>query len=484
MRWMEIVVVVANIVILGWMIVQRNKTMKLLVLLSCASAVLSIAQLFGEGYRWQMVPVYGIPLMLLVYIWKLHKVSRGAEKGKNFSRVLMIVGIALYALIAAALPFVMPVFTFEAPTGPYAIGTATYHWVDSNREEIYTKDSGDHRELMVQLWYPTDQGGRGKPVSYLPDSERYRKAICKEFGLPDFVLSYMDLVKTHAIADMPVASAEKAYPVVIFSPSNGGTRFQNTFQAEELASHGYIVVGVEHTYHSLATAFPDGRIIGFYRMNMLNFQVMDQDMKQVIVKDIQFVLDEIEQLNRNDVSGRLTGKFDLNRIGMMGHSLGGAATTQMLLQDDRVKAGINMDGTFFGDVPKMGIKKPFMLMSSEDSEKSENEQPKQEQLDKYGFTRQQFDQIVMEGTARKKNALANGGYHVTLQHTVHYSYSDFYLYSPIVQWMDGVDPRRAHRIINDYTLAFFDQYLKGNPSPLLNAKANKDTRVLFKHYEE
>jgi hypothetical protein len=44
------------------------------------------------------------------------------------------------------------VFRFPRPSGPYAIGTVSYHWVDGARPEVFTADPNDHRDLMVQVW--------------------------------------------------------------------------------------------------------------------------------------------------------------------------------------------------------------------------------------------------------------------------------------------------------------------------------------------
>ncbi|WP_163858592.1 alpha/beta hydrolase family protein [Paenibacillus elgii] len=471
MRLLEMMNEIVNLGLLGWLIVKTNKQQKALVILAWVSTALSTIQPVVEGFRWQMVPTYLITVFVWLYL--LRRSFPAGERKPQTKRARMTLGFlaAIYALIMLLLPMMMPVFTFPKPTGSYAVGTITYDWTDPNRKETYTEASYDRRELMVQVWYPAKENSGGSVAPYLPPG--FRSALSREFGLPEFVLSYLDLVKTNSIIQAPLSDAEASYPVVLFSASNGGTRFQNTFQVEGLASRGYIVVGIEHTHHTIATVFSDGHVTGFQRMNLLDFSVMGREVNQVLVKDAQFVLDQVGRLNVNDPSGRFTGKIDMNRIGMMGHSLGGAVTVQMMLHDDRVKAGINMDGTMFGDeIPGSGLNKPFMLMSSASSVAAETEEPNARDLAKYGMTLERFDKITGESLRRKNNALAGGGYLFTLGHTVHYSYSDFYLYSPLVRWMDGTKPRTAHRMINEYTVAFFDRYLKGMPSPLLDSPVN------------
>ena len=84
-----------------------------------------------------------------------------------------------------------------------------------------------------------------------------------------------------------------------------------------------------------------------------------------------FVLNQIEKLNQSDKDNRFTGRMDTSRIGMFGHSYGGATVAQVLVEDSRVKATINMDGTLYGEnVPKSRVGKPFLIMNAETSDDS------------------------------------------------------------------------------------------------------------------
>ena len=105
------------------------------------------------------------------------------------------------------------------------------------------------REIMVQIWYPA-----------IPDHQplaSYRRR--RETTL---LSSYMAVLKTHSYKDAAVATNGAPFPVLLFNPAWAGHRTQNTYQVEDLASHGFIVVGVDHTYNSGPVAFPDGRVIG------------------------------------------------------------------------------------------------------------------------------------------------------------------------------------------------------------------------------
>lgn len=478
MRLLELLAYLTNVGLLLWIVFKPDWHTKRYMVVSLAfSTLLTLLQPLVEGYRWQMVATY----LLTLFLWGI--VGKGRAKAQTAKQMkyhrsgwkkALLGGLAvIYALIAGIPPVFLPVFSFEALTGSYAVGTVTYRWVDPKRGEVYTDNPSDHRELMVQVWYPSPEGEQGKKNSYVPYLPQFSQEISKQYGIPAFLLSYLHLVQTHSIEQSKLSEAVPKYPIVLFSPGVGGTRFQNMFQVEELASHGYIVVGIEHPYHSVATVFPDGHATGLSKMNLLDLSASDKMISEVIVKDIQFVLDQIESLDRNDSTGRFKGRIDLERIGVMGHSIGGAAAAQMLLLDPRVKAGINMDGTFFGEpIPKSGFKKPFMLMKSETPAATETEkQPPQEILDKYGFTLEEFNNITKDIETRKQNSLAGGGYALMIRHTQHLSYSDFYMYSPLLQWMNGTNPKHEHQIINAYTVAFFDQFLQNKPSSLLHGTA-------------
>lgn len=155
-------------------------------------------------------------------------------------------------------------------------------------------------------------------------------------------------------------------------------------------------------------------------------------------EDVAFVLDQVERLNQRDEAHLFTGKIDTSRIGMFGHSYGGATATQMLAEDSRIKAAINMDGTLYGSVfPEPGIGKPFLLMSTDNSEESDED----------------FDEDSQEVKGRDKRALAGGGTSMVIPHTNHMSFTDFSLFAPLLR-STGENPRQVHRIINEFSLAF------------------------------
>jgi predicted dienelactone hydrolase len=115
-------------------------------------------QVLVEGYRWQMIPAYALSGLLFL-VWLLQTiVPAGTALGGGLDNRLaagLAIGLGVLGLaVSIVLPIVLPVFRLPPPTGPYAIGTLTYHWVDAHRGEVFSADPNDQRELMVQIWYP------------------------------------------------------------------------------------------------------------------------------------------------------------------------------------------------------------------------------------------------------------------------------------------------------------------------------------------
>jgi predicted dienelactone hydrolase len=152
--------------------------------------------------------------------------------------------------------------------------------------------------------------------------------------------------------------------------------------AEDLASHGYVVVGFDAPYRTSIVVFPDGRLMTRLPENnpenCLGMTSVEQArcMNRLLVAwtaDIGFVLDRLELLNRSDASGKFTGRLDMTRVGVFGHSFGGAAALEFCHEDHRCKAGIDLDGAPHGSVIQAGVDRPFMFLLSDHSRESDPE---------------------------------------------------------------------------------------------------------------
>ncbi|AKG34189.1 alpha/beta hydrolase family protein [Paenibacillus durus] len=470
MRLFEILLIVLNLFFLTLLAFGRLRSKRSAALAAAVSLTAISLHLALEGYRFQMWPAYVISAVLAIHA--AVRFSRGSSsvqppvKRSKLRRTGITAFLLVYSLLTALPPFALPVPSFEKPTGSYNVGTVQYHWIDPSRKETYENVPGNNRALNVQIWYPADHTEGVPAAPYVADLPVIAEALGKQYGIPKQLFSYFNLAKTYAYQEPPVSKRETAYPVIVFSHGFPGGRYTNTFQTVELASHGFIVVAVEHTLSSFTTVFPGGHYIGLSpnQPKPSDIPAWDDIIDKVWLNDIRFVLDRLEDLNRRDDKKLLTGALDLSRIGMLGHSFGGANAAQALLLDQRVKAAINMDGTFFGkgDLSR-GLPRPFLLMSSDlpPQPAGASAEPTDSQLAAAGLTRELFDKQLRQIPLRKQEALRNGGKELIIPHATHLSFCDFYLWFPMMVWTNGQteDPHRTHRTINKATVAFFEEHL-------------------------
>ncbi|MEM7712965.1 MAG: serine hydrolase [Cyanobacteria bacterium P01_A01_bin.68] len=370
--------------------------------------------------------------------------------------------------------------SFPEPTGEYSVGTADYYFQDLEREEIYTEDPDDNRELTVKVWYPTEIS-EGHTAPYL--SDELSRELASGFGLSEEeLIEFNEQTSTNSIINAPVADAESDYPVLFFSHGFGTPSEFSTISAEELASQGYVVVSMNHTYDSPLTVFPDGRIVGqspvFNVQNETEFLEVARESVGVRAKDAQFVLDELEEINSG--AGLLSGKLDLDNIGFLGYSLGGATAAETLLQDDRFKAGINLDGSLLINRVDSSFHQPFMFMNSDVFGVGTPSDPLSKEL-------QEIRESFVEN-------MQNDGYQLTIDDTNHQSFSDIPIFlnqlkdagfdlGDLENFIAPIEPERATTIINDYTVAFFDKYLNNEDSPLLETDNSTYPEVTFELLE-
>jgi len=319
----------------------------------CVATLTIACHLWFEGYRWQMAPAYGLAIGLVLYecmhwLWGLHAPH------------LAGVAALVFVLAAIVLCILLPVFRLPAPTGPYRVGTQSRHIIDGSRRDSFSDDPNSGRELMIQIWYPAD------PTARKPALAPYRDR--RITALKD---AHFALVKSNSVLGAPLSPSESRYPVLLYTPSWSGIRTECTFQVEELASHGYVVVGIDHPYSSRIVGFPDGRIARRkFRGNedyssdaaVEEFVRTADQQVELRAEDARFVLDTLEHLDENDPDGLLTGRLDLARVGIFGFSLGGGTAAQACWLDRRFRAGLDMGGMIAGESAKQGTFAPFFFM--------------------------------------------------------------------------------------------------------------------------
>ena len=354
------------------------------------------------------------------------------------------------------------------PTGSYRVGRASFHRIDASRPETVTEDPKDPRQVLFHIWYPAEPtGGTLAPYidDLLPDYEIFRMSY--SFADIERVMK----TRSHAFTGVKVSRAEKRYPVLVFSHGLNRVSAHYTTFLENLASHGYVVVGVDSPFFSSALKMPDGRIIK--NESQRNQRRGAREEEAVIqAQDLIFVLDELERLNKNDTDIGLAGRFDLRHIGVFGHSRGGFTAPHACLLESRFRACLNLDGyPLTPAVMEKGIRQPYMHI---EELAPWLPPPTDEELAAAKQTRDEANKEAQAAEHQREKTfskMSSGVYLVTVKGAMHNSFSDMPFISPARYSNIEINAARAITITNAYVLAFFDRYLRGRRHALLEGNA-------------
>ncbi len=478
MRPLEALLLIANLLAFVGLLAPRLRAARWVRGAGIAAPVAAGAQVLVEGQRWQMVPAYALSVALFIaWVLQASQTPRTVRQASRLTRLATAAGAAAGLLglaVSSALPIILPVFRFREPSGPYGIGTLTYHWVDPTRVEFFTADPNDRREVVVQVWYPAMPSPSAPRAPYLPNPEVLAPAA-RFFHVPDFFFDHLKYVTTHATPFAPVADGESSYPVLVFLSGRAGYRQVNTFQVEELVSHGYIVAGVDQPYAAAGVRFPDGRVAAldprmFGPPTPGHPAFFDNGVIPFLAQDVAYALDQLAALNQADPNSLLTGRLDLGRPGLFGVSLGGTVGSEACRLEPRLRACLLMDAYMPADVVRSGLQQPAMWISR-DARTMQLEGWNQADIDETQDTMR----AVYEG-------LPGDGYLVLIPGIFHAQFTDSPLLSPFASLLGlsgPFDAQRAHCIINAYTLALFDRHVRGEPAALLDGPSDQYSEVLF-----
>ncbi|WP_326779261.1 alpha/beta hydrolase family protein [Streptomyces sp. NBC_01445] len=350
-----------------------------------------------------------------------------------------------------------------APTGPHPVGTVQLHLVDRSRPDDIA-GPGHFRELMATVWYPARDVERYPVAPWMPAGAL--QAFLADAGF-SALASRGPLTAGHVGA--PVRRSGRRLPVVVFSHGAHSHQGDHTVMVQELASHGYAAVTVAHQYDTY-TEFPDGRIA--VPLHDRQAPTLPGD----FAADLRFVLDCVEQLaagcnpdvDQKELPAGLLGSLDPRRMGAFGWSKGGTATACATLADERIRAGLSLDGPMQMNPPLAGdLDRPFMMMTAE-------------------FTRATDPEAAAFWSHLRGRRL-----NIQAQGAVHASYGDNEALFPQVAKLFGwsgqqlqdvigtLDPDQAVKIQQAYPLAFFDEHLRHRRGHLLDGPSPAFPAVTF-----
>jgi len=313
----------------------------------------------------------------------------------------------------------------RVPSGPYPVGITDRTIQDDSRRNRYRISTNSL--IPITIWYPAKRLAGQWPTVYDADPIAHDPRPNAWEDWVDRAPSF----RRHAVKDAPFAEGLAALPIVFWS--HGGSQYRNDGQewAEHVASHGYVVVAVDHTDSGLVV-YPDNTYL-FTPFTDQTGRELGVQRLQDRVRDFVVVLDELGRWNQDDAL--LAGRCDVRRVGLMGWSFGGVAAAEFCRTDDRGLAAVALDpGSYQSPLSTLGLQKPSLSMQSPNN----------------------TDQTLFS------KATANA-YWFQIQYTEHGSFNTWYwsfAYTTPDRWCE------AARTITDYTMWFLNRHLKGSTDPM------------------
>ncbi len=320
------------------------------------------------------------------------------------------------------------------PTGPHPVGATALHLVDHSRNDPWLPVD-QPRELMLTLWFPAAAPGHRRNGYLTPLESELVLRAGRVVGLPPGILS---TTRTHAYDDVPIG--DRTGPLVLLSPGFGKPRATLSGLAEELASHGYLVAGNDHTHESAATTFPDGRLATCLAGNSGREKAFWEKLVAGRAADASFVLDE------------LTRDLAPSGVAMAGHSVGGASALTAVSTDPRIQAGVNIDGSVHPELVEPGLATPFLFLGRA-AQYTRGSGPAADTWES-AWT-------LLTGWKRW----------YTVRGALHASFTDIGLLAEQAGLDAGAALPAEHvaRLTRDHVRAFLDLHLLGKPVPLLDS---------------
>jgi predicted dienelactone hydrolase/uncharacterized membrane protein SirB2 len=381
-------------------------------------SLLLISGVYWWGFRWMGLFLL-LAVLAVVSVIGIVRRPKKEKKFRVFSAALSCIGGCVLVAFCALPGILFPQVTEVAPTGAYSVDTQSVTFVDASRVDPFSK-TGESRKLTVQFWYPTG------------------------------------------------AASADTFPLVVFSHGAFGFRGSNRSTFEDLASNGYIVCSIDHSFHSFYARHADGSgtpvNLDFLKdaVNITNGAYDEKtsydkthEWLKIRTADMNFVLDEALKNESGKMPEAVSSLIDPDRIGLFGHSLGGATAAQLGRERSDVDAVAVIDGTMFGEE-----------IAFEDGHAVLNDAPYPVPLLNL-YNEEHYEEALGLGTAYENlsaGARAPEAYDVVIRGSGHLNFTDLPLFSPALARMLGtgeVDSRSCIETMNQIVLQFFDHALKG-----------------------
>ncbi|KAJ6088100.1 hypothetical protein N7499_004282 [Penicillium canescens] len=370
---------------------------------------------------------------------------------------LLLLGTACFS--AAASKIQLP-----KPSGQYNVSVTSTKLVDDSRIDPFSPDNSE-RALMVSSFAPmicdnTEYVQYMQPAVAVANDAQFASIGIQKGTFESFQIQSCS--ESHPII--------RNFPLMIFSPGLGISRLLYQATLQDVASHGYVVVSVDHPYDTNMVEFPDGKVIKGEPEKIASNPDLMRQAFETRVADLGFVLDELQKPDQHVVPRSLSGKINFDHISAAGHSFGGAATAQAMYNNPQYAGGINLDGVMFGSVVSEGFNQPFLEFSSTTTSQERNN------------TWTEF-----------LSSLAGWKRELLLKDSKHDTFTDLPLLFDNVPNAEQIRSKaqtligslageRVRTIISSYVGTTVEFYASGQQQPLLNGPSNKYPEVEYMVY--
>jgi len=475
---------------------HRGLKRRITVLATAAVVALASSTLGVMNDRWQAWPT--LLLAILLVIGQI--ISHWRKPHQSIRRIPWISGSLLMLLTAfALLPiYLFPVFALPEPEGSHPVGVRDFELTDSSRPGLMEAAQNEPRRLRVRVWYPAGcvSGLNTRPYFTEQEVIDSARSLGPNLGLPAFFFTHLGLVKTHSYLDAPPLESEEPWPVAFFSHGYSSHLGQNTALMEHLASHGYLVFSVQHSYDSTTVRFDDGSTAsmgeewfewtrkvsteGFpeserkmlagrnyderYEGAVETFQAMEsQDQRlfrsvPVWRDDRMFLLESVANGLVPEAVKIIVSGGDYSRVGHLGMSFGGSTAASVCQVDPRCAAAVNLDGGNFDSAQfNRDQPAPFLMMHSDWMKAFAEFLPDSKPDPGFGFNDLSYERFETAG-------LNPDMHRMRVENSKHLGFSDMGLMArqPVRGILFGdIDGGEMVAIQNDVVLGFLGRYLRG-----------------------